>query len=69
MGCGSGTTCWRQLHAWQQAGIWEHLHRVLLDRLGSANAIHWGSRHGSDQIVRFVRTDRERGAEAPPPFP
>ena len=42
MGCGSGMTCWRRLHGWQQAGVWERLHRVLLDRLGRANAIDWG---------------------------
>src|SRR4051812_32460263 len=42
MGCSSGMTCWRRLRAWQKAGIWERLHRALLDRLGRANAIDWG---------------------------
>ena len=41
MGCGSGMTCWRRLRDWQEAGVWERLHRVLLDRLGRANAIDW----------------------------
>ena len=41
MGCGSGMTCWRRLRDWQQAGIWARLHRILLDRLGRANAIDW----------------------------
>lgn len=41
MGCGSGMTCWRRLHEWHQAGVWKRLHRVLLDRLGYANAINW----------------------------
>ncbi|HEV7367922.1 IS5 family transposase [Arenibaculum sp.] len=41
MGCGCGMTCWRRLRDWQQAGVWERLHRVLLDRLGCANAIDW----------------------------
>ena len=22
MNCGSGMTCWRRLHEWQQAGVW-----------------------------------------------
>src|SRR5215472_9828305 len=22
MGCGSGMTCWRRLHEWQQTGVW-----------------------------------------------
>ncbi len=39
MGCGSGMTCWRRLHAWQQAGVWHRLHRVLLDRLGEQGQI------------------------------
>ena len=42
MGCGSGMTCWRRLRDWQAAGVWSRLHRVLLDRLGAANAIDWG---------------------------
>ena len=41
MGCGSGMTCWRRVRDWQQAGVWARLHRVLLDRLGRANAIDW----------------------------
>ena len=39
MGCGSGMTCWRRLRDWQQAGVWDRLQRVLLDRLGRRNAI------------------------------
>jgi transposase len=41
MGCGSGMSCWRRLKEWQEAGVWERLHRVLLDRLGEANQIDW----------------------------
>ena len=41
MGCGSGSTCWRRLRDWQEAGVWEELHRVLLDRLGEAEEIDW----------------------------
>src|SRR5215218_7945940 len=37
MGCGSGSTCWRRLRDWEEAGVWEKLHRVLLDRLGEAD--------------------------------
>src|SRR6185503_490356 len=42
MGCGSGMTCWRRLRDWQAAGVWEGLHRALLDVLGAAGAIDWG---------------------------
>ena len=41
MGCGSGVTCWRRLRDWQQAGVWDRLHRELLDRLGEADRIDW----------------------------
>jgi transposase len=41
MGCGSGMTCWRRLRDWQEAGVWEALHRTLLDRLGEADRIDW----------------------------
>ena len=41
MGCGSGMTCWRRLRDWQAAGVWEALHRTLLDRLGEAGRIDW----------------------------
>jgi transposase len=41
LGCGSGMTCWRRLRDWQAAGVWDALHRTLLDRLGEADRIDW----------------------------
>jgi transposase len=41
LGCRSGVICWRRLRDWQQAGVWDDLHRTLLDRLGAANRIDW----------------------------
>ena len=41
MGCGSGMTCWRRLRDWQEAGVWDRLHQVLLDQLGEADRIDW----------------------------
>jgi transposase len=41
LGCGSGVTCWRRLRDWQEAGVWDRLHRLLLDRLGEADQIDW----------------------------
>ena len=41
MGCGSGVTCWRRLKEWQEAGVWERLLSVLLDRLGGDDQIDW----------------------------
>ena len=39
MCCGSGMTCWRRLRDWQIAGLWDKIHRVLLDRLRKADEI------------------------------
>jgi transposase len=33
MGCGSGSTCWRRLVRWEQAGVWRRLHERLLAEL------------------------------------
>jgi transposase len=41
MGFGSGVTCWRRLRDGQAAGVWDRLHRTLLDRLGEADRIDW----------------------------
>jgi transposase len=41
MGCGSGMTCWRRLREWHIAGVWEGLHRALLNRLGEADRLDW----------------------------
>ena len=30
MNCGSGMTCWRRLRDWQEEGVWDKLHEVLL---------------------------------------
>ena len=40
-GCGSGVTCWRRLREWQRRGVWKKLHRVMLERLASADRIDW----------------------------
>ena len=41
LGCGSGMTCWRRLRDWQEAGVWEQLHRTLLQRLANAEKLDW----------------------------
>lgn len=41
MGCGSGMTCWRRLRDWHEAGVWERLHLVLLERLNAVEQIDW----------------------------
>jgi transposase len=41
MGCGSGMTCWRRLHDWYHAGVWDRVLHVLQDRLGREGHIDW----------------------------
>ena len=75
LGCGSGMTCWRRLRDWQEAGVWDALHRALLDRLGEAGQIDW-SRASLDTAsipakrgaTRRPEPDgsRQTGHEAPP---
>jgi transposase len=41
LGFGSGMTCWRRLAAWNEAGVWDRLHAVLLKELRSKNQLDW----------------------------
>jgi transposase len=38
LGFGSGMTCWRRLRDWNEAGVWQRLHEVLLAKLQAADA-------------------------------
>jgi transposase len=41
LGFGCGMTAWRRLRAWQQAGVWEKLHELLLAELHAADRLVW----------------------------
>jgi len=41
LGFGSGSTCYRRLDEWQQAGVWERLHQLLLAELRAAGELEW----------------------------
>jgi transposase len=74
LGCGSGMTCWRRLRDWQEAGVWDRLHRALLDRLGEADRIDWSrasldsasvpAKRGGSSPARTRRTAANRAASA-----
>jgi hypothetical protein len=34
-------TCWRRLQRWTEAGVFDHVHQILLARLNAANRIDW----------------------------
>ena len=64
MGCGCGMTCWRRLHAWHKAGVWQRIWQMLLDQLGLADAIDWSRALIDSASVRAVL-----GGSAPAPTP
>jgi len=41
LGCGSGMTCWRRLHEWMLAGVWQRIHEALFRRLREHDQIMW----------------------------
>jgi transposase len=57
LGFGSGYTCWRRLDEWQQAGVWEKLHALLLRRLRAGGEIEW-----SRAIVDGSHIQAKKGA-------
>ena len=57
LGYGSGYTCWRRLDEWQQAGVWERLHLLLLTRLRAAEEIEW-----SRAVVDSSHVQAKKGA-------
>jgi transposase len=60
MGCGSGVTCWRRLRDWQEAGIWDRLHRVLLQRLEDGMQIDWSRAVVDSSSIRAVGAGKKR---------
>lgn len=63
-GC-SGMTCWRRLLAWKQAGVWDELHRVFLDRLGRRNGIDFERAILDAQTYPAKRGARRRARTRP----
>jgi transposase len=62
LGCGSGMTCWRRLREWQEAGVWQRLHELLLAKLREAERIDW-----SRVVVDSAQVPAVLGAPKPAP--
>jgi hypothetical protein len=60
LGCGSGTTCWRRLRDWQDAGVWQRLHETILNWLGDEAAIDWTRASVDSLSVRAKRGASKR---------
>jgi transposase len=65
MGCGSGMTCWRYLKKWEEQGVWQKIHEVLLAKLREAEAIDWSRTVVDSASVRAVLGGLKR-AQTPP---
>ena len=59
MGC-SGMTCSRRLRDWQQVGVWERIHRMLLGALRGADQIDWSRAVVDSSSIRALKGGRTR---------
>lgn len=61
MHCGCGMTCWRRLRDWQQAGVWNKLHEILLAELRAADKLDFTRAAVDSSTVRAVGGGEETG--------
>lgn len=64
LGFGCGMTCWRRLHAWQEAGVWDHLHELLLAELNASGVLDW-SRAAADSSQIQAKKGARKSVPAP----
>nr|BBM95969.1 IS1647-like transposase [Streptomyces sp.] len=62
LGFGSGMTCRRRLRDWNEAGVWDRPHQLLLNKLRSMNQLDWSRAVIDSSHVRAAR----RGPKADP---
>ena len=62
LGFGCGMTCWRRLRAWQEAGVWQRLHELLLAELHAAGEIEWSRAIADSSHVQAKKGARKRVA-------
>jgi transposase len=55
LGCGSPATCWRRLTEWANAGVFDALHLIVLDRLGEQGQLDWSRASVDTMNVRARR--------------
>jgi transposase len=59
MGC-CGMTLWNRLDEWRRAGVWEQLHRILLDRLRETGKINFSRVIVDSSSVRAIHGGKKR---------
>ncbi|MGW7824417.1 transposase [Streptomyces puniciscabiei] len=60
LGFGSGMTCWRRLRDWNEAGVWQRLHEVLLAELNAASRLDWSRCVVDSSHVRALKGGARR---------
>lgn len=68
LGFGSGMTCWRRLRDWNEAGVWDRLHQVLLTELHQAGKLDWSRAviDGSHRQARRGGPNQDRARSTVP---
>jgi len=61
LGFGSGSTCYRRMVEWQEAGVWERLHALLLSELRAAGALEWSRAVADSSHVQAKKGAPRRG--------
>ena len=59
----SGITAWRRLREWQEAGVWERLHRLLLERLHESGKLDFSRVSVDSSIVRAIGAGEKDGPQ------
>jgi transposase len=49
-----GMVCWKKLHEWQEAGVWDRLVEVLVKKLDDAHKIDWNRGAIDSSSIRAV---------------
>jgi transposase len=61
LGYGSGMTCWRRLRDWNEAGVWQQLHELLLAELRGAGMLDFSRAAVDSSHLRAMKGGAKTG--------
>jgi transposase len=61
LGFGSGMTCWRRLRDWNEAGVWQALHELLLAELRAADLLDLSRASVDSSHLRAMKGGNKTG--------
>ena len=61
LGCGSGSACRKRLQEWQQLGVWDRLHHLLLEELQEADQLDWSRAAVDSTFARALGGGEDTG--------